>query len=73
MRRITCTAKTVEIGMRMLFYIEKNQAFQKYLNEIHKPRVEFDYFWFIGSQFCSFYLCPIYPIREFCKNKIVKI
>lgn len=39
------------------YFTERNRRFQEALSQIHKPRVEFDYFWTIGSQFCSFYLC----------------
>jgi hypothetical protein len=51
------------------YFTEKNRQFQEALNQIHRPRVEFDYFWTIGSYFCSFYLCNFCWIREVCQDK----
>jgi len=51
------------------YFTEKNSQFQQALSQIHKPRVEFDYFWTIGSKFCSFYLCNFCWIREVCRAK----
>jgi hypothetical protein len=52
------------------YFTPKNRQFQKILNQIHKPRVEFDYFWIIGSCFCSYYLCDFCWIRKFCQAKL---
>jgi hypothetical protein len=51
------------------YFTRKNKLFQKTLDELHKPRVEFDYFWAIGSKFCAFYLCNQCWIQEICKNR----
>jgi len=48
---------------------DRNQDFQKELDEIHKPRVEFDYFWTIGNKFCSYNLCDICWLNSLCKQK----
>ena len=51
------------------YFTKKNRCFQENLSQIHKPRVEFDYFWTIGSKFCSFYLCSFCWIKEVCRVK----
>ena len=51
------------------YFTSKNQQFQEILNEVHKPRVEFDYFWVIGSKFCSYFLCDFCWISGLCKDK----
>lgn len=51
------------------YFTQKNKLFQTTLDELHKPRVEFDYFWVIGSKFCAFYLCNWCWIQEVCRNK----
>jgi len=51
------------------YFTKKNQRFQRLLDSIHRPRVEFDYFWVIGARFCAFYLCDLCWIRELCKDK----
>lgn len=48
----------------------KNQKFQKILDEIHKPRVEFDYLWFIGKYFCNQRLaCSFCFLKDLCLDK----
>lgn len=59
-------------GVSEPFSTTKNQAFQRALAQVHQPRVEFDYLWHIGSQFCSYMLCPICWIRDFCKQKKIE-
>ena len=59
-------------GVSESFFTPKNQAFQRALAQVHQPRVEFDYFWHIGSQFCSYILCPICWIKNFCKRKKIE-
>jgi len=48
----------------------RNRSFQDELLQIHKPRIEFDMFWYIGSRFCSNRLfCDICWIKEYCKKR----
>lgn len=52
------------------YFTRKNQKFQTEMSAIHKPRVDFDDLWFIGSDFCTFRkLCPICWIRDLCINR----
>jgi hypothetical protein len=46
-----------------------SQEFHMILDEIHKPRVEFDFFWYIGAKFCSYHLCNFCWIGDFCVDK----
>ena len=47
-----------------------NQEFQKALDTIHRPRVEFDYFWWIGYRYCNYkLLCQYCPLKDVCVNK----
>ena len=56
------------------FFTKRNQKFQTELATIHKPRVDFDDLWFIGSNFCSFRkLCPICWIKDLCANRFESI
>ena len=50
-------------------FTRKSRKFQKALSEIHNPRVEFDYFWYIGARFCSYYLCNFCWLKELCIKK----
>lgn len=56
-------------GIGESYFTKKSKYFQEVLNRIHKPRVEFDYFWFVGSKFCSCYLCNFCWIKEVCQAK----
>lgn len=51
------------------YFSAKNRRFQQVLDQVHEPRIEFDYFWNIGSSFCSYYLCDFCWIREVCRDK----
>lgn len=51
------------------YFTVRNQAFQRALDEIHCPRVEFDYFWMVGNTFCSYNLCHACWLNELCKQK----
>ena len=51
------------------YFSKRSRYFQEVLNEIHKPRVEFDYFWVVGAKFCSFHLCNFCWIQKFCHDK----
>ena len=52
------------------YFTKKNQDFQTEMSAIHRPRVDFDDLWFIGSNFCTFIkLCPICWIRDLCRNR----
>jgi|GEM_PF-2733615 len=51
------------------YFTGRNKKFQQILNTIHKPRVEFDYFWYIGVNFCSYHLCNYCWIKELCREK----
>ena len=52
------------------YFTRKNQRFQKLLNELHRPRVEIDYFWAIGAMFCAYYLCNYCWIKDFCQKSL---
>jgi len=51
------------------YFTRRNQRFQRLLDSIHRPRVEFDYLWAVGAKFCAYYLCNLCWIRELCKDK----
>jgi len=51
------------------FFTRRNQRFQAILDSIHKPRIEFDYFWVVGSTFCAYHLCDFCWIKELCKDR----
>lgn len=52
------------------YFTERNQRFQRFLNSIHTPRVEFDYLWAIGAMFCAYHLCDFCWIKHLCKNQM---
>lgn len=48
----------------------KNKRFQDELKMIHNPRIEFDWFWYIGNRFCSNRIsCDLCWIKDFCRKK----
>jgi len=51
------------------YFTGRSKRFQEVLSQIHKPRIEFDYFWYVGSNFCSYYLCDYCWIKELCQSK----
>jgi len=52
------------------YFTRRNQRFQRLLDNIHRPRVEFDYLWAIGAMFCAYHLCDFCWIRHLCKNRL---
>ena len=50
------------------YLFPKNKKFQEELSRVHKPRVEFDYLWYIGAKSCSFHLCDFCLLREYCRK-----
>jgi endonuclease III len=49
----------------------KNKPFQEGLSRIHDPRIDFDMFWYIGSNYCfNHLLCDVCWINKFCKKRV---
>lgn len=56
-------------GPSEALFTKKNKKFQIILKEVHSPRIDFDYFWYVGNRFCNKrFACHLCWIRKYCQD-----